>query len=173
MAAVPSLSEAFAAGQRFRATDVNTTNAAANFANNCYVCRVYNDAAQSIPDTTLTALTMPKEWDDAYSWHSTSVNPSYITPTYAGWYLVSGNMRWAASATGTRRFDLVVNGVAFVTVEHPASSTVNIGQSASAVVYANGTTDVFQLFAYQSSGGAVDTSVGASNTYFTVALLGA
>ena len=123
MTSVPSLSTAFTAGQRFRATDVNTTNEAVNFANTAHVCRVYNDTYQTIgTGGSPTALVMPKELNDAYSWHSTSVNTSYITPTIAGWYLVTGNVQWSANATGTRRLDAAVNGVSVCTVEAPGAS---------------------------------------------------
>ena len=174
MTSVPSLSTAFTAGQRFRATDVNTTNEAVNFANTAHVCRVYNDTYQTIgTGGSPTALVMPKELNDAYSWHSTSVNTSYITPTIAGWYLVTGNVQWTANATGTRRLDAAVNGVSVCTVEAPGASSIAIGQSVTTVIYANGSTDVFQLLAYQTSGGNLNTTVAANNSYFTVILLGA
>ncbi len=174
MTSVPSLSTAFTAGQRFRATDVNTTNKAVNFANTAHVCRVYNDTYQTIgTGGSPTALVMPKEFNDAYSWHSTSVNTSYITPTIAGWYLVTGNVQWSANATGTRRLDAAVNGVSVCTVEAPGASSIAIGQSVTTVFYANGSTDVFQLLAYQTSGGDLNTTVAATYSYFTVILLGA
>jgi len=174
MTSVPSLSTAFTAGQRFRATDVNTTNEAVNFANTAYVCRVYNDATQSINSGgSPTALVMPKELNDSYSWHSTSVNTSRITPTIAGWYLATGNVQWAANANGTRRLDLAVNGASVCTVESLGSASSATGQTVSTVIYANGSSDYYEILGYQNSGGAISTNVSASYNYFTMILLGA
>src|SRR4051794_16526480 len=54
-------------------------------------CAVYNDAAQSIPDGALTALTFNTEHFDTDSIHSTSSNTSRLTCQTAGIYVITAS----------------------------------------------------------------------------------
>lgn len=64
-------------------------------------CRVWNNAAITIPDAGMTLMTYNSERFDTDSMHSTSVNTSRITFNTAGLYLVSFSMVITASSDYT------------------------------------------------------------------------
>lgn len=136
---------------------------------------VYRATTQSIPDTTITAIDFDAETTDTPGWHSTSSNTSRITPDVAGLYLVVGGLSLAANATGLREAvlrrsgtDIARQGQGLV-VSASASLTINV----TAVAPANGTTDYFELYARQTSGGALNANSGAALTWLAVTFLGA
>lgn len=74
-------------------------------------CRVYHNAAQSIPDNTVTTVAFNSERWDTASMHDTAVNNSRITIPEAGLYLVEFHARLATATDYLALFcDLRVNG---------------------------------------------------------------
>ena len=71
--------------------------------NNPPACRVYNNASQSIPHNTLTAVTFNSERYDTDTMHDTVTNNSRITFTTAGLYAITANVQ-LASATDYTEF---------------------------------------------------------------------
>jgi hypothetical protein len=117
--------------------------------------------AQSIPNNTLTPLTLDTEIIDTYNGHSTSVNTSRYTPTVGGYYLVIGMYGPAANGTGNR-FLLIYKNGALVTLGQgggPAATASNSGSvQAVASVQCNGSSDYIEVVAFQNSGGALNTA---------------
>jgi hypothetical protein len=140
-------------------------------------CRLFNSADQSLANATATAVTFNSETYDTDGFHSTATNTSRITipAGKGGYYLFSAATRWpGGNSTGLRAQYLYKNGVEIWagTFFAPTNTTVNetliYTQIFSAVA-----TDYFELFAYQSTGGAHDVQGGSAKTTFQATYLGA
>jgi hypothetical protein len=84
---------------------------------------------------------------------------------YPGWYLVNGCSSSAASATNQRALRWAVNGTAVNygnTFINPTSAGGILVPSIGQLLFLN-VGDYVELQAYQNSGGALNTSVGAGN----------
>lgn len=121
-------------------------------------CSVYNNATQSIPDATLTALTFNAEDYDQGGMHSTSSNTSRVTipSSHNGIYLMTGQIVFASNGTGVRTGAFYKNGSLLYTNEQitaisGAVTIVNVCAMASLAV-----ADYIELFGYQNSGGALN-----------------
>lgn len=123
--------------------------------------RVYRSTAQTISDTTLTALTFDTEDFDVGAMHDTGSNTSRLTvPTGGdGLYLIIAGISWAANATGFRELIVKKNGTTFV----GGSLSQNVGAGASTAQQAVAAitlaaTDYVEAFVQQTSGGALATA---------------
>lgn len=96
-------------------------------------CRVYHNAAQSIPHITVTALTFNTERFDTDTMHDTVTNNSRITIKTAGLYEVSfmltmaTNTDWTLIATQIRlngATPIAKNQIGTLTVNDDASQTL-------------------------------------------------
>lgn len=112
-------------------------------------------------------------WDvetlDTHGWHSTSSNTSRITPNVAGWFELTAVLTWAnSSATGRRATAFRKNGAGTVYPSIILGTTVgNTATYGGIELDANGTTDYFECFAYQNSGGGLNID-DPTSTYFSV-----
>ena len=75
-------------------------------------CKLALTGTQAVAHNSNTAIpfAVGTEIFDDLNWHSTSVNTSRVTPTYAGRYLVTGQVSWVAAAGGDRRVMILKNG---------------------------------------------------------------
>ena len=124
-------------------------------------------AVQSIPNGVSTAITFELEDVDTNlvgtPQHDLVTNNSRFTAVYPGWYLCTGGVGFAANVTSRRGSSWGVNGVATT-----ASDVRGAATSASAAIYPARTMFLFlnvgdyvELFAFQDSGGALNTNSGA------------
>lgn len=127
--------------------------------------RLIASGTQSIPDAVQTAITFTTEDLDSSNFHSTSSNTSRVTPAKAGWYRVRGTYFTGAAATYvTVDVSIAKNGVSVAPAERRTFSTtatqVSNATSAQceAMVSVNGTTDYFELMAFQDSDAAKNTN---------------
>jgi hypothetical protein len=121
-------------------------------------------------------LTWDTEDVDTHGFHSTSVNPSRVTPNVAGWYKITANIAWASNAAGRRATVSYKNGASAGNLGIAAGGSGGtpfgvIMTGGSRTLYANGSTDYFEINAYQNSGGALDTAAGLVDTVFEVELV--
>lgn len=121
---------------------------------------VYNSAAQSLANDTITAITFDSETLDVGAMHSTSSNTSRVTvpANGAGLYLIFGSVRYASNATGQRQARLKKNGttdLALDTLTVVAATSIAAAHARAIVDLAAG--DYVELYGYQNSGGALDT----------------
>lgn len=129
-------------------------------------CRVYNDVAISVANTSNVALTFNQERWDAQAMHSTSSNTGRITiPTgWGGKYRITGHVEFAANATGTRWVGIRVDGSTFIAIQQSqnagGSDPVRLTVSTDYVLAA---TQYLELVCYQSSGGSLN--VNAASAY--------
>lgn len=97
--------------------------------------------------------------------HSTTVNNTRVIPNKAGYYQLNMLAWWATSTAGVRGVLPGKNGAA-VAPEYQWTTTLPSANFAcpqlSVELSANGTTDYFEMYVYQNSGGALDLLGSAS-----------
>lgn len=126
---------------------------------------------QSINSGTDTAIS----WQSAVTlsgitW-SSGTNPSRVTAQTTGWYMVVGNIRFVANATGTRRMWIRKNGVDLnwhISDNNPSGSAASRMNIAGPVQL--DASDYVELCVNQGSGGALNVS--NSDTAFAVYWIG-
>lgn len=129
-------------------------------------CRVWNNANQSIADTTNVKLTFNQESYDTDTMHSTVSNTSRITITTAGRYLIWGSMVYASNATGVRVIKFWINNLAdgfqygFILNAAVNGSAHYMTSSFIKDLAAN---DYVEMIAVQTSGGALNSSTEGSS----------
>lgn len=147
---------AAAAGDPVRATDDDTITQSSSAKP---LVRLIQQVAQSLVSGANTALTFSagSEDIDTDGWHDTVTNNSRVTPTVAGYYRVTAAVNFVASTTTVGMQALTAkNG----SVQSPSSrarpnaSSLVAGAQADALLSANGTTDYFEAFGWQSDSGA-------------------
>lgn len=136
-------------------------------------CRVFRSAVQSIPSSTVTAMSWTDEDEDLYSLHSTVSNQSrVVAPSgLAGIYLCHAQIEFAANATGTRSVFIEHNGTIIAQqVIDARSSGVTIVSVESSVKLAVG--EYVEAFVSQTSGGSLNVDSGAATSFFEVEWIG-
>lgn len=95
-----------------------------------------------------------------------------FTPTVAGYYQINANVSFSGSATGYAQMGIYKNGN-FIVGGSGIPNNVTIGSqcNASSVIYCNGSTDYIEIYAWQSSGGALALQTGAGNNTFSACLV--
>lgn len=138
---------------------------AIRFLENPPLAELRQSVAQPLPHATWTAITLDLEDEDTdvdgIGGHSTSVNTSRFTARYPGWYDLGGGVSVVVSGAGVRgaKFQVVgidVNGSQALFPTQASFS--NIITAHKKQVYL-GVGDYVELLGYQSSGGALNTSV--------------
>lgn len=123
-------------------------------------CRVYNDANQSIPDSTVTALTFNTERFDTDGIHSTTSNTSRLTCRTAGVYHMDAHVEFASNSTGERQLLLKLNGTTFIAADSRAAINGNPTKASIPTTYQLVVGDYVEVFVFQSSGGALNVLTG-------------
>lgn len=126
------------------------------------ICKVRQTVAQSLTTSgTPAAITFDAEDVDSTGMHSTVTNISRITAVYPGWYWVGGGISYAINATGVRTTAWRINGAATPdgNTLRPGFATFSAQMPARASLYFLNVGDYLELFATQTSGGALSTAV--------------
>ena len=123
--------------------------------------RVYNDAAISINNNTITALTFNSERWDTDSIHSTVTNTGRLTATKAGIYHIHGHVAFASNSSGSRQVSIRFGASTVLAVHKiPASAGVNL--LSISTVYYLAENDYVELLVYQDSGGSLNVIADAA-----------
>jgi len=114
-------------------------------------CRVYNNADQTIPQATWTALsfnTVYYDYDDCWS----SSYPTRLTCQTSGLYIITGHVRWAANSNGERIMGIYKSdGVGYATCgQLPVPSQTRMSIATILPLQAG---EYVILQVYQTSGG--------------------
>lgn len=140
------------------------------------IAQLQRTTAQSIPNATQTAMSFDSAVLDRQGGWAASPNPTRFTPTLAGWYLVSGFVGYAQHATGNRQASVRKNGTTVpggLAQWLPTGTGTSRDVTPTILVFMNGTTDYLELFAWQSSGAALNTTIGDGEPNMTVMYAGA
>lgn len=123
----------------------------------------YNSATQSIPNSTITALTFNTNIRDT-GIHSVSVNPTRFTAPFDGTYLFFAQTHWTANAGGVRRatYSYLNGGLSTPTFEDNISiPTNNIDVNNHIVgILPLVAGDYLEFRVSQDSGGSLNTGAG-------------
>lgn len=120
--------------------------------------------AQSLGNGAFTGLKWDVEDFDNAVWHDAATDTRSTVP-YDGWYQISGTVGFSANASGIRAAQWRVNGSDLTSGQTKVQTITTVGV---AVLLPARTLDVVlttgqyvELFAFQDSGGALNTSVVA------------
>jgi len=124
--------------------------------------RAFHNANQSIAsDGAWHALALNSERFDqaggsSSTMHDTVTNNSRLTAIYAGIYLITGSVEFAANATGTRWLRIFLNNTtAIADVDDSGTLTPSVLMTVT-TVYSLAVNDFVELSVQQNSGGALN-----------------
>jgi hypothetical protein len=124
--------------------------------------RVYNNAALSINNSTLTVLTFNSERWDTDTIHSTGSSTSRLTCKTAGRYLISVTVEWANNATGRRGVNLRLNGATVIAVNNETPLSTGATGMNTTTVYDLAVNDYVEVQVFQDSGGSLNINAGGN-----------
>ena len=128
---------------------------------------VYSSVSQTgISSSTWTKMTFNTEEYDTDGCFASST----FTPNVAGYYSLNTNVLSDTLMTGRILLNIYKNGAGFKQIAGLYASSARLSPSGSVLVYANGTTDYFEVWAY-SDAGAWITNGGVGANWFTGAMV--
>jgi len=120
----------------------------------------------SVNHVTWTKVPLDTEVFDTNSDFDSTTDYRF-TPTVAGYYQFNAGLFLATVSGGGYLLAILKNGSTYYRLSTLVNSTtINQEASGSILLYANGSTDYFELFTYQTSGGTLTTG-SASIDYMT------
>ena len=126
---------------------------------------------QTIPNASVTAVAFDTETFDTANLHSTTTNNHLVTAPVAGVYQITGNVRFAANATGTR-FVAISGPGGWLATSWQLANTSSNDQSVSAA-YSLTAGQSVSLEVYQTSGGNLDlVKLGVDNPNLSMVWIG-
>lgn len=138
------------------------------------VCFAYRSTTQSIGTGAFASLSLDSELIDTDTMHDTVTNPSRVTATTAGTYVIVAGVSFAFNATGQRAIRVSKNGLSGGLVEdaRQAITTGSANTSCTTSVIASlAVGDYLEAFVYQDSGGALNADPGARLSFLGAAWL--
>jgi hypothetical protein len=130
----------------------------------------YQTVAQTLTNVTFSLVTFTTEEFDT----NNNFASSTFTPTVAGYYQLNAQVNNSASTNLARQLVILYkNGVSYkIGTDLAPSSTTGSRGVFSSLVYANGTTDYFQIYCYVSGTGTLLTVDNATqDTWFNGCLI--
>jgi hypothetical protein len=121
------------------------------------MCKIRQTTAQSLTTATFTAITFQTEDIDPYNWHGTT-NPTRITPTFPGWYRGWYSVGMTTQTGGLYRVAYLGKngGGTIARSRRDSKPPISAGnKSLRGIPFflpMNGTTDYFEVYAYQDCG---------------------
>lgn len=130
--------------------------------------RVRHSTTQATADATYLTLTFDTEEFDTHAMHSTGTNPTRLTSVAAGYYLVIGQIGFAANATGYREAMIFKGGTTVVAraviLAAPAVPPTHVIVTG---VVSLASAEYVELRARQNSTGALNVTGGVGETSFS------
>jgi hypothetical protein len=135
----------------------------------------YKSTAQTVSNTTWTAVTFDSENFDTNSFHSTATNTSRLTiPSgKGGYYSIHGNIGFAGNTTGVRVVLIKKNGTDLNYCSTAAAGVVNDVRLPFVYTANLAAGDYVEVFVYQTSGGNLGVQGTIEDTTFSTYLIGA
>jgi hypothetical protein len=126
--------------------------------------RVYNSAAQSIPNNTTTALTFNTELHDTHQMHSTTSNTGRLTCTIPGVYYYWAMVEFNTNNTGVRDLRVLLNGSTIIGLDRRPTMAANEPTLCVVGEYKLSVGDYLSCSVTQNSGGNLDINSTARFT---------
>ncbi len=139
----------------------------------CHIQKNSAGSHQTIPHNTTTAISFDQEVQDTNTMHDNSTNNSRITIKQDGLYNIIGSIRWESISSGGYFRTLIIskNGTdIFSQPMEPFSTPSQPGQLVVGYLELE-EDDYIELKVFQDSGGSLDVSKWANNTFLQVAQL--
>jgi hypothetical protein len=137
-------------------------------------CRVFSTTAQSIANSTDTAVAFANESYDTDGFHSNVTNNNRITipAGLGGYYRITANIGFATNGSGRRIFQLRLNGAGSLCAGEmtPIVGVEPTGTITDTFFFSAG--DYIDLFIFQNSGGSLNTSGNSTRDFFEVQRVG-
>lgn len=132
-------------------------------------CSIYRNAALSINNTTLTAITFDAELADTGACHDNSTNPTRITIPVGGAGRADfvAQVAFSNNATGERFAGIKKNNTTYIARNSKTGVSGDdtvLNMAVTDFIVADG--DYYEFFVYQSSGGALALDVSDSGMTF-------
>lgn len=129
-----------------------------------------NAGGQSIPSSSTKIVFDTEEFDTANCFNTSTYT---FTPNVAGYYQIDFQISFDPLTANEVSCFLYKNGSEFKRGTRSQASGQALYLVCSTLVYANGTTDYFNVYAYQSSGSSknLEAGLGARGNYFQGCLL--
>lgn len=129
----------------------------------------FQTTTQSVPNITWAAINFQAEVYDTIAGHSTITNITRYLPNVSGTYDIIGQVTYATNSTNDRACQARKNGSPVDGLQYGggrASASTNVAGMAWCFgsVALNGTTDYLELYAFQDSGGSLNTNYAAGFT---------
>lgn len=130
-------------------------------------------AGQSINDSTETAITWTTQTVLTNTgMHSLVSNPERVTIVEDGIYLIVGRLNWAGSAVGDRYTGIRKNGTTIISQTRLAAGAAGVKTIEAVSMPYLEVGDYIELVAFQSSGGALSTTVANAGPELQVIYMG-
>jgi hypothetical protein len=126
------------------------------------ICLVSRNAAQSIPNSTATAIIFDTVLLDSDDMHD-AVSPSRIVIPSDGIYQIVSQVIFNYQGTGVRSAGITVNGSTNLSGQTSTANGVNTWELNSGSIHMFKKGDYIELIAYQASGGALNVITDSSN----------
>lgn len=122
-------------------------------------------ALQSVADQTFVKVAFNTEEFDTNSCYDHVTNYRF-TPNVAGYYQINALI---ASQTGSGSVWVLLykNGSSFKSGDYTPNNSTGPYIGLSTLVYANGSTDYFEIYVWQNSGGSIQMGGATSRQFFT------
>ena len=120
--------------------------------------RVYHSVNQAIPHATFTTLTFDSERYDTGGMHSPGVNPSRLTCTVAGKYVIVVNLMWPTNVAGVRSVMFRLNDTVHIAFDTDRANTISEHRHFLCTVYELALSDFIEVRVRQTSGGALNVT---------------
>jgi hypothetical protein len=127
-------------------------------------CILYKNADQSVANATGTAITYDTEFIDTDAFHDNSTNPSRITiPTgLGGKYQFNATITWQSNSVGVRFTNFYKNGFLIGQLQGTLPNASFDQPVTGSMIFFGVPGDYFEVYGYQSSGGALNAKGGGS-----------
>ena len=129
----------------------------------------YASAGTSLSNATFTKINYATENFDT----NNNFASSRFTPTVAGYYQISAGTRLGLITASIVVINLWKNGSGGTAGSSCGVSSGYVYPSISTLVYANGSTDYFEIYCYQNTGGSTTSDAGNDYTFTGVLVRGA
>jgi hypothetical protein len=133
--------------------------------------RAYIDSGQAITSGSQQKVTFGSETFDTNS----NFASSRFTPTVEGYYQLNATVRISGSSgTGEIMITIWKNGSEYARGTNESGTEQGAGwysMQVSDLAYANGSTDYFEIYIQQTSGGNRDTTAGSNISYFSGSMI--
>ena len=141
---------------------------------------VYPSGAQSIPNTTVTAITWSTAAYNFYGiWEGVN-NPTFLTvPANVGYVRITGNIEFAPTSTDSSPFLVSINKNGVTTFEGRPKVTLQAGVTSEIYAFnvctpilAVAVGDYFEMVVSQTTGGSLNTGATFYDQWFSMELIG-